>query len=65
MCSDGLAKHVSDDEIASYLGAMTSSEQVARDLLELALSRGRSDNITIVMGRAPVTERSEASTGRP
>ena len=27
MCSDGLTKHVSDDEMASYLGAMTSSEQ--------------------------------------
>lgn len=59
LCSDGLTKHVSDDEIASHVGAMTSSEQLARDLLDLALSRGGSDNITIVIGRAPATKRSE------
>ncbi|MFN2400136.1 MAG: PP2C family serine/threonine-protein phosphatase [Gemmatimonadaceae bacterium] len=60
LCSDGLTKHVKDDEIASHLGAMTSSEQVARDLLELALSRGGSDNVTIVVGRAPIKNRTVA-----
>ena len=52
VCSDGLTKHVSDNEIAEHLAAMTSSEQVARSLLELALERGGSDNITLVVGRA-------------
>jgi serine/threonine protein phosphatase PrpC len=52
VCTDGLTKHVSDAEIATYLGAMTSAEQVCSDLLELALERGGSDNITLVVGRA-------------
>ena len=52
LCSDGLTKHVTNDEIAEHLRTMTSSEQVSTALLELALERGGSDNITIVVGRA-------------
>jgi protein phosphatase len=52
VCSDGLTKHVSDDEIAAACERMTSSEQLCRTLLDLALARGGSDNITIVCGRA-------------
>lgn len=52
VCTDGLTKHVSDDEIATHLEAMQSGEQVCRDLLQLALDRGGSDNITMVVGRA-------------
>ena len=54
LCSDGLTKHVSDAEIESHLRVMKSSEQVCNDLLNLALERGGSDNITIVAGRAPL-----------
>ena len=52
VCSDGLTKHVSDDEIAAHLGTMQSSQQVCLQLLQLALDRGGSDNITLVVGRA-------------
>jgi len=52
ICTDGLTKHVADDEIAGRLGAMVSSEQVCHELLELALERGGTDNITLVVGRA-------------
>jgi protein phosphatase len=51
-CTDGLTKHVSDEEIATHLREMESAEQVARALLQLALDRGGTDNITIVLGRA-------------
>jgi protein phosphatase len=53
VCSDGLTKHVADAEIARHLGAMTSAEQVCRALLTLALERGGTDNITMVVGHAP------------
>ena len=51
LCSDGLTKHVSDDEIREHLLRDLSSEDTCRALLELALARGGSDNITVVMGR--------------
>ncbi len=52
VCSDGLTKHVSDDELAEYLRVMTSSEQLCRTLVELVLQRGGSDNVTLVVGRS-------------
>jgi protein phosphatase len=60
MCSDGLTKHVSHAEIDSAFQKIKSSEQLARDLLDLALSRGGSDNITIIAARAPLKERKAA-----
>ena len=52
LCTDGLTKHVSDAEIAEELGAMLSAEQACHALLKLALDRGGTDNITLVVGRA-------------
>ena len=52
LCSDGLTKHVSDERIAERLGAMTSAQQVAEQLLQDALDGGGTDNITIIVGRA-------------
>lgn len=52
-CTDGLTKHVTDEEIADYMRKMTGSEQLCRELLDLALERGGTDNVTIVVGRAP------------
>lgn len=53
LCSDGLTKHVTDEEIAEQVGQMTSSKQLCHTLLEMALDRGGTDNITILSGRAP------------
>jgi protein phosphatase len=53
LCTDGLTKHVSDEEIADHIDRMTSAEQLCRDLVALALERGGSDNVTIIAGRAP------------
>jgi len=52
LCSDGLTKHVADAELATYLGSLRSAEQACQDLLRLALERGGTDNITIIVGRA-------------
>jgi protein phosphatase len=56
VCSDGLTKHVTDAEIARHLAEMRSAHQVCNALLDLALDRGGTDNITIVVGRAPVVK---------
>lgn len=56
LATDGLTKHVSNAEIAAEVGAMTSSEQLCRALLELALERGGSDNITLIAARAPLPQ---------
>ena len=52
VCSDGLTKHVTDAEIEQQLRALESAEQVCRSLLALALERGGTDDVTIVVGRA-------------
>jgi serine/threonine protein phosphatase PrpC len=52
LCSDGLTKHVADDEIAAELKGLKSSEQSCRRLLDLALERGGSDNVTVLIARA-------------
>ncbi len=49
-CTDGLTKHVTDAEIEEHLSTMQSAEQAARDLLQLALDRGGTDNVTLVLG---------------
>lgn len=53
LCSDGLTKHVSDAELADHLDKMTSAEQLCRDLVGLVLERGATDNVTVLVGRAP------------
>ncbi len=52
LCSDGLTKHVKDAEIAVELKTLKSSEQSCRRLLDLALERGGSDNVTVLIARA-------------
>ncbi len=51
LCSDGLTKHVSDEQIAKRLSEMTSSQQACDALLQDALDGGGTDNITIIVGR--------------
>jgi protein phosphatase len=52
ICSDGLTKHVSDEQIRQRLMSMTSARQVCEDLLQDALDDGGTDNITMIVGRA-------------
>jgi PPM family protein phosphatase len=48
LCSDGLHTHVRDQEIAATLAVHGSSpQQACRELIETALERGGSDNISV------------------
>jgi protein phosphatase len=51
LCTDGLTKHVTEDEIAERLRTLQSSEQACRDLVRLANERGGTDNVTVLVGR--------------
>jgi serine/threonine protein phosphatase PrpC len=52
VCSDGLTKHVTDDEIRDHLARSTSAEKTCRELIDLTLERGATDNVTVVVGKA-------------
>jgi protein phosphatase len=63
ICSDGLTKHLQDDEILQH--ATTRRAQAAcDDMLALALDRGGLDNVTIVIVRL-LTPRSSEPTRSP
>jgi len=51
LCTDGLTKHVTDSELQAALQQRHSAEQTVRDLVQLALDRGGSDNVTAIVGR--------------
>ncbi|MGH7674833.1 MAG: PP2C family protein-serine/threonine phosphatase, partial [Gemmatimonadales bacterium] len=51
LCTDGLTKHVSEEEIRTELLKVTSAEASCRALVDLTLERGGSDNVTVVIGR--------------
>ena len=61
LCTDGLTNHVSDDEIKSHLASCTSAEACCHALVDLALERGGTDNVTVVIGRVRNSE--QQSTG--
>ncbi len=59
LCSDGLTGHVADDEIAAHLSHRGSQETCDR-LVELTLSRGARDNVTVVVVRCQSVEATNA-----
>lgn len=51
LCTDGVTKHVTEEEIRDALRSCTSAEATVRRLLQLVLDRGGSDNTTMILGR--------------
>ena len=55
LCSDGLTRHVSDQEIEAELLAIHTrsggAQESCQRLVRLALDRGGEDNVTVVIGR--------------
>ncbi len=55
LCSDGLTRHVSDQEIAAVLTGETAPG-AAQVLIDLALERGARDNVTTVVVRCELED---------
>ena len=51
LCTDGLTKHVNEAEIAEALASDAPAREIAQGLVDRALERGGSDNVTVVVGR--------------
>ena len=49
LCTDGLTDVITDEEILSQLKRKTSVQESCESLLELALSRGAPDNVTVAV----------------
>jgi protein phosphatase len=49
ICSDGLVNEMPDDDIASIMTATEDIQATADGLVELALSRGGRDNVSVVV----------------
>lgn len=49
ICSDGLTKELSDDDIRSAMGEGKSAHETAATMLDSALHRGGRDNITVIV----------------
>ena len=52
VCSDGLYKDIRDNEICELLNCDTPVDQSAKKLVDTALERGGSDNITVIVVQA-------------
>lgn len=49
ICSDGLYKDIRDNELRDLLNTDTSIDQATQKLMDTALERGGSDNITLIV----------------
>ena len=51
LCSDGLYKHLNNDDMENILG-QENVHAIVHSLIDLTLERGASDNVTVVVTRA-------------
>jgi serine/threonine protein phosphatase PrpC len=49
LCSDGLSRELTDDQVASVLRRLADPDDAARQLVTAARTRGGNDNITVVV----------------
>ncbi|HUF16558.1 MAG TPA: protein phosphatase 2C domain-containing protein [Thermoanaerobaculia bacterium] len=63
LCTDGLFKHVTDEEIGQLAGNGTV-ETAAQALVDAALRGGGSDNVTVIVGRFEIQEATEPEIGK-
>jgi serine/threonine protein phosphatase PrpC len=49
MCTDGLTKHVSHEQIEERMRSRTTSEQAVRALIADTMAAGATDNVTVLV----------------
>ena len=64
LCSDGLYGYASADAIQYVLGSGDAPEEVARDLIELALRGGGGDNVSTIVIEVPAAPASSTAAVR-
>jgi serine/threonine protein phosphatase PrpC len=52
LCTDGLTRHVTEEEIRTVLAADHGSKATCEKLIAMALERGGEDNVTVIATRA-------------
>ena len=51
LCTDGISKHVPDDQVAAVLARPGDAESICRELADRALRDGGTDNLTVIVAR--------------
>lgn len=65
ICSDGVTDMLSDEEIQEILSKTGTAEEKVEELLEMALSRGGRDNVTMILAQINgYEEKSSQTMGR-
>jgi protein phosphatase len=62
LCSDGLNKHVADQQIQAVLESSASSRACCAQLVALALDGGGTDNVTVLVAKLPSSTRRNTGT---
>jgi len=58
LCSDGVTRHLDDDELEELLGRLSSPEAIAEQIRSICYARGAEDNLTAIVVAAAATETS-------
>jgi serine/threonine protein phosphatase PrpC len=63
LCSDGITRHISDDEIGRFLSSDTPPSEICERLKALCYDRGAEDNLTAVVVQVTGAAAREAAAG--
>jgi protein phosphatase len=64
LCTDGLSDLVADEEMNQVLTRQTNSQQACQELVDLAMERGGTDNVTVIVARYELLDPGPAGSFR-
>jgi protein phosphatase len=65
LCTDGLTGMVGEDVICNYMLRDGLAPEVCQTLVDVALSNGGKDNVTVVLARYRIPAHNEGATSPP